>query len=457
MKILHVVYSFPPDPAGGTEIYVENLCRELQACGHETVVVAPGATNQRYHHGGIEVFRFQVDGRELDLNDLYGDGDPSVVAAFDGILEREGPQVVHQHALTPACSVLAAARVKRRGTPLVFTYHTPTVSCQRGTLLEWGRRPCDGLLSVDRRTACTLNGLGVPAPVSRLLARTPVRAGDLAGRVGLAGGGWTALRMRSLMRRRRDSFKKLVTLADRFVALAPWVRRLLEVNGVPKAKIADSAHGLPGASHAPATSRSSGRLRIVHVGRLDPAKGTTLLVRALRSIPDAPIELDIFGVVQSDSDAAMRSRLLDDIDGDTRIRVHPAIGHAELLDRLTEYDLVAVPSQWLETGPLVVLEASAAGVPVVGSDLGGIADKVADGVDGLLVRPYDAVTAWRTALLKCAADPSLVAGLRRGIRVPRSMAQVASDMEAIYERLTGEAGDRRVERPSPSPVAAGGV
>ena len=56
-----------------------------------------------------------------------------------------------------------------------------------------------------------------------------------------------------------------------------------------------------------------------------------------------------------------------------------------VIDRLSRYHVVAVPSQWMETGPLVILESFAAGVPVIGSALGGIADKVDDGVSGLLL------------------------------------------------------------------------
>ena len=54
------------------------------------------------------------------------------------------------------------------------------------------------------------------------------------------------------------------------------------------------------------------------------------------------------------------------------------------METIRKYDALVVPSVWLETGPLVVLEAFAAGVPVIGSRLGGIAEMVRDGVDGLL-------------------------------------------------------------------------
>jgi len=104
-----------------------------------------------------------------------------------------------------------------------------------------------------------------------------------------------------------------------------------------------------------------------------------------------------------------------------------------VIDRLAEYDMVVAPSQGMETGPLVVLEAYAAGVPVIGSALGGIADKIADGVDGLLVRPYHSVDAWSAVLQRVGSDRPLVAGLTKGVRPPRSMSDVARDMRAIYD------------------------
>jgi glycosyltransferase involved in cell wall biosynthesis len=93
----------------------------------------------------------------------------------------------------------------------------------------------------------------------------------------------------------------------------------------------------------------------------------------------------------------------------------------------------------METGPLVVLESFAAGVPVIGSALGGIADKVRHDVDGLLVDPFASVDAWTSALLRCVDEPGLLARLRANVAAPRSMRDVARDMSAIYERLASRA------------------
>jgi glycosyltransferase involved in cell wall biosynthesis len=105
---------------------------------------------------------------------------------------------------------------------------------------------------------------------------------------------------------------------------------------------------------------------------------------------------------------------------------------------MTEYDLIAVPSRWLETGPLVALEAFAAGVPVLGADLGGIAEIVRNGVDGVLVQSDD-VNAWSAAILKLARNRALIEELKRNIRSPRTMDDVAHDMAALYGRCNAGA------------------
>jgi glycosyltransferase involved in cell wall biosynthesis len=436
VKTLHVVFSFPPDPPGGTELYVAALCRELGALGVESVIAAPGATDARYRHDGLTVRRFGMQDGRLDLNALYGGGDPVAAENFDRILREERPDLLHQHALTPACSVQLVRRARRHGVPVVFTYHTPTTTCQRGTLLEWGTEPCDGRLDVSRCTACTLHGHGLGRGTSWTLAHLPGAGGRMLGRLGLAGGPWTALRMSSLLEVRHAASQEMLGAVDRFVALAPWVEQLLIRNGVPAAKIARVPHGIV-CQRPPARRelRASGRLRLAHLGRVDPIKGTRLLIEALQAVPDASVSLDVFGVVQSHSAADMLEGLRRLAGDDHRIRFLPPLDYDTVIDRLAEFDAVLVPSQGMETGPLVVLESFAAGVPVIGSALGGISDKITEGVDGLLVHPYHSIDAWSAALARVGADRALVARLTRGVQAPRAMSDVARAMRGLYDGL----------------------
>lgn len=444
MKTLHVTFSYEPDPPGGTEIYVAALCQALQELGVEAVVAAPAMQERDYEVHSVRVRRFVT--RDGDLANYYGRGDAVAAVSFAGILERERPDLVHQHALSPACSTALMREAGKRGLPLVFTYHTPTVSCQRGTLMEWGTTPCDGLVDARRCAACTLHGLGVGCIASRTLARVPKGIGELAGRAGLAGGPWTALRMRSLLQVRQEATREAFDLPDRLVSLCPWVTELFRKNGVPHDKVVLSAHGVSSGTRRPRlpSPRVRRTVRMVHLGRVDPAKGTQLLLEAFRAVPHAPIELDVLGVVQDRAAAVLHENLRITAAADPRVRLLPAVEHGAVMDTLADYDIVVVPSQCMETGPLVLLEAFAAGLPVIGSALGGIGDKVRDGVDGVLVAPYSSLDAWRDAIERCS-DRAFVDALQRGVRPPRSMDDVTREMHALYQELIAMRQERSTD------------
>lgn len=197
-----------------------------------------------------------------------------------------------------------------------------------------------------------------------------------------------------------------------------------------------------------AESEAMKPLRVAFLGRLDPAKGVGILVHALKAIPEAKITLDIYGIAQGDGgeDFAAGLRTLAEVD--SRIMFRPPIPASQVVEALCGHDLLAVPSQGLETGPLVVLEAFAARVPVLGSRLGGIAELVRDGVNGLLVEAANA-TAWAAALLHLCETPELMARLRAGISPPRTMATVAEEMAVLYGKLLSASDSR----PNPAKLA----
>jgi glycosyltransferase involved in cell wall biosynthesis len=439
LTVLHIVYSYPPDPPGGTEVYVHELCRHLRERGVTSVVVAPGAADVTHLIDGVRVRRFAWAGKSA-LEDIYGMGDARAADAFERILAEEAPDLVHQHALTPACSVEVAERVKASGRPLVFTYHTPTVSCVRGTLLRWGREVCDGRLDAGACSACLLDSHGVPEGVGRVVSAVGVVVGTGLEVVGAAGGAFTALRMPMLVRRQHDALRRLFSIADAVVAPAPWVRDLLIGNGVATDRIVLSRHGVAAETTVRPRTRSERTTlvppKLVHLGRMDATKGTGLLLDAMAQCANAAIELDIYGVSQGSGSQSLLESLESQGRRDPRVRFLAPIPHDQVIPTLTAYDAVVVPSQWLETGPLVVLEAFAAGVPVIGSDLGGIAEKVRDGVDGVLVRPFDSAARWAEVLTRVAAEPQTIRALSQNVRRPRPTEAVADEMLSLYGRLT---------------------
>lgn len=434
MKSLHVPFGFYPDVVGGTEVYVAALASSLEGQGHQTAVAAPGPAATEYLYDGMRVHRFAVSERVADASELYGDGDLNAAEGFARILDHERPDIVHLHAFTRACSVQLVRKARMRGIPVVFTYHTPTVSCARGTMMLWGAAPCDGVLRVARCAACALEGHGMPKPLAQVFGRLPSL--PFAGSATLHGRAWTALRFPSLISRQQSATRALFAEVDRIIAFRDWVRALLIANGVPESKIVSSRHALCHPfSPRHRAPRLAGPLRVAFMGRLDSTKGLDTLIRAVALIPREALTLDVYGAVQGAGGEQELARLRRLAAGDARVIFRSPVDSAAVVDTIAAHDVLAVPSQLMETGPLVVLEAFAAGVPVLGSALGGIAELVSDGVDGLLIADYRSPGAWADVLVRLSGESQLLETLSRQVSVPATMDHIASDMIALYEGL----------------------
>src|SRR5258706_16010410 len=167
MKVVHVPFSFHPDPAGGTEVYVEALARYQQEMGLNVTVAAPGMKNDAYMHQGLAVRRYRVSGETLALRNLYAMDDPVAADSFAPVLSEEAPDLLHLHAFTSGVSNQLVSLAKTYGIPVAFTYHTPTVSCQRGTLFYFGPEVCHGGLDARRCASGPWKGLGRRASVCK--------------------------------------------------------------------------------------------------------------------------------------------------------------------------------------------------------------------------------------------------------------------------------------------------
>jgi glycosyltransferase involved in cell wall biosynthesis len=439
MKIIQVPFCFYPDAVGGTEVYVAALSRHLQDLGLEVMIAAPGAVRPSYRHDGVPVRRFSVSADILDLRTLYGEGDTLAQEQFARVLDAERPDVVHLHAFAAGVSLRLVREATGRGIAVAFTYHTPTVTCQRGTLMRWGTDACDGALDLHTCARCTLHGLGLNRPASLALGSLPPIVGRMVAALGLSGDIATALRMTELIKLRHSTVRSLLTEVGTIVVLCQWARDLLLRNGVSPKKITVSPHGLPHggtnvADKADRTPLADGPLRIAFFGRVDPVKGPDILVRAIRLLPGAYIRLDLYGVVQGAPATAYLTRLQALAANDPRIAFLPSVSSDRIVPLLRKYHVLAVPSRCLETGPLVALEAFAAGIPVVGSDLGGLAELVHHGINGLLVES-GSLQGWSEALWRLSEDRPLLTKLHSGVRPPRQMTDVAIEMRALYAGL----------------------
>ena len=179
---------------------------------------------------------------------------------------------------------------------------------------------------------------------------------------------------------------------------------------------------------------------VLYQGGFSRDRGIEQLIEAIRLVPDAVLVLMGYGRLRAELEAVAADPALEG-----RVRILPAVPPAELLDWISAADIVAMPIQPTTlnhrlTTPNKLFEAMAAGVPVVASDLPGMASIVRDTGAGLLVDPTDP-TAIAAAITSLVTDPA-----RRAELAGKALAAAhatynwetqADELLAEYGRLTG--------------------
>jgi glycosyltransferase involved in cell wall biosynthesis len=400
MRVAHLPSSYLPESLGGTEVYVHHLSEELACAGHEVAVVVHGGSSAGEQPSPLyRVIRLPPL-PTCTRRELYARHQEEAPPGFVGFLDDWQPDVVHFHALTLGAGLGHARLAQERGIPYVVTYHTPTFSCPRGTLIYEGRSVCDGLMEPNRCAGCVLQGQGWPGPLARLLARSCLRPERMPE------GPWLPrLALPALLREGNGHWREFMGGAARIIACANWCRDVLLRNGVEPGKVAVHRQALPGPTRSRSLRLPLGKhrpLRLGFFGRFCWVKGPDLLLEAARLLRREGLEVacELAGPIPA-NECRWAEGLLARHAGHA---AYMGTRHGpELRAWLRTLDLVVVPSRWLETGPLTLLEAWDEGVPVVGADLGGIADFLARaGQDSLGFRPEDSAGLARAVRLAAA-------------------------------------------------------
>ena len=429
LDVLHVVYVYTPEPLGGTEVYAQSLLLEATTLGLRCAIAAPGARNEHYQVSGIDVYRIAAN---LTTAQLYGEENSDATARWVEVLTLAAPRILHIHARTPMLNSHVLRHARRLGIKVIYTVHTPTSFCHRGTMLEFGMKPCNGFVSLDRCTQCALHGLGVPKLATQILARLPMPVLQAASKVAPAKIAF-ALSFRARLKRAQQEQSAFFDACNHVIAVCAWIEDALKLNGIAAARLSMNRQGLRSdmqATYTLNTPAAHAPLKVFALGRCDPNKGFDVLIAALKRCT-MPIELDLSLGISSDQDRALAARLENFAQG-AKVRFHVNLSGAPLLALFQEADLLAVPSIWMETGPLVVLEAFSQQLPVIGSRRGGIAELIQHEINGWLVSAGD-IEAWARTLELIAQNRSLLERARANIGPVRTMKQVAIEHLSLYE------------------------
>jgi colanic acid/amylovoran biosynthesis glycosyltransferase len=168
--------------------------------------------------------------------------------------------------------------------------------------------------------------------------------------------------------------------------------------------------GIDGDVFAPTTREAGSELVITCVGTLHEVKGQRYLIEAVAQLAEAniPFRLQFVG---DGPDRGMLEALVGRLRLGDRVQFCGLRTREEVVGILGATDVLVAPSVPTSSGkreglPVVLIEAAAAGVPMIASHLSGIPELVDNDVTGLTVPPGD-VTALANALTRLALDPGL--------------------------------------------------
>lgn len=344
---------------------------------------------------------------------------------FMDLLNSFKPEVVHFHDQSEGASLNHLECCQQMGIKTVLTYHSPGQSCLQRALIQDGQRPCDGWIDIHRCTACRYKVKGFSLLISNALAGISIPL-DPTGKFLMS-------RSTGLF---QQSWKEFYKQIDVVQVHAQWVKELLLRNGVTEKKIRFiELGGFNSLSESERTREKVNKLfKIVFVGRCTDIKGVHLLIEAVQLLgPEKNLEVHFFGPDWSDQ---YGSQLLEQVGPDSRFQKPRLIPGDRMIEELKAMDICVIPSLWPETGPFVLFDAFAAGLPVIATDLAGLQERIRDGVDGLLFKWND-VDDLRGKLEQLLNDQELFMGLRRKIKTNRTFLQMSEDFKSLYRSLTG--------------------
>lgn len=371
MRFLILSSLYPPYAPGGAEITAWQHACWLRDQGHDvavwTTAAAPTDQLMGVKKEGITLWRtwmprpypMQEFGRHpvgiRSLWHLRDHMDPRNIAISKIILDAFRPDMAVVHLLVGlGWNVLS--ELGRRDIPTLFALHDLVLCCVRSAMFR-GDRQC-----VRRCIDCRLSS----AWKLRMINRVP--------RLGFYS----------------PSASNLNRL-EQHVSLGSHLRRICS-NPI--------AYPPPPVIDRP----NHGPLRLLFVGRLHAQKGLRVLLEAVERLEPSSFTLDVAGT-------GPELEVIQQRFGHHKwLTFHGFVDQNRVAALMGRSHAICVPSIWNENAPGVIIQALAAGLPAIASDIGGIPELIGSEEAGILV-PAGDVAAWEEALRQLIVDRDRLAAM----------------------------------------------
>jgi glycosyltransferase involved in cell wall biosynthesis len=432
VKIILAVHHFLPHYTGGAEWEAYHIALALQSRGHAVKVVCIENVNQGPTGAvawvdeifdGISVRRLSFDRAFIPDPTRWEYDNLWIGQHLDRLFDEFQPDIFH---------LISGYLMSGRPIWVAQEHHIPTVVsledfwflCPRITMFR-----SDGKLStlpID------------PVVCARCLAGEKRRFKFLNQVApALMEGYWHFQKSKAQGIQARTAFlNETLQKVDRLIVRSKFLKSTYLNAGAAPEKLVFSRQGLDFPTLAPEErSPKIGRsLRVGYLGQIAWHKGIHVLLEAVRRMPDAPIEVKVYG--NTERFPAYTTQLKRIITGDQRISLAGSYnGYADEIRILRNLDVIVVPSLWYENSPNVILEAFAQRIPVIATDLGGMAELVQPEENGLLFEMGSSEDLARQ-LERLVLEPGLLPRLQAGIGPVKRISEEIDELERVYQNCS---------------------
>jgi glycosyltransferase involved in cell wall biosynthesis len=417
VRILHIVHQYVPEHVAGTELYTQALADNQVAAGHETAVFYPSESTEPPETDAAGVRRYGVPLGPRSRTQVFRDTffNQKVTEAFTAVLANEKPDIIHiQHLM--GLPVGLVDQIIAAGIPYVVTLHDYWYGCANGQLI-----------TNTENTICAGPG------------KFYLNCGRCAlARAGQAGKSWLAPGIAPLLAYRNGRLRRILHHAKVVIPPTKFVQDTYEAMGFDTANFRHVAHGIEIPQHKIQTVLAQKEaaparpgLHIGYVGSVGWQKGVHVLVEAVNQLPPEDVTLTLYGGLGT---------FPDYVAGLRQSARHPGITFAGRVSRddvwaaIAACDVMVMPTLWYEASPLTIDEMFAVRVPLVGSRIGALVEKIEDGVNGRLFPPGDA-DSLAQILLELYHDKSQIDRLRAAIKPVRTIQDHFQELQSIYTQI----------------------
>lgn len=399
LSILYVVHAFYPESYTGTEKFVLNVARGMQQRGHRLKVVTYSSqlpahssspdeiASESYVYEAVPVLAYRSPSADPAESASIVE-DPRLAAWAEAVLTREQPNMIHiAHAMRGIEFVQAARRL---AIPYVMTLTDYWSVCPRSTLVRVDKQLCAG---PEGGMAC-MTHCQIPQVSERLHALAPLLQGA----------------------------QRIFSPSSFLASFTQYVLPSLRIEVLPHGMRRETI-GLNAKTYGPGDP-----LTLVYGGSLNEHKGVHVLLQAMSLVPSRRLRLHLYGSGKPEYEEVLRRMA----SGDRRISFRGTYVEGDLARIYQEADIAVVPSICYENYPLTLHEALASHMPVITSNIGGMSEKIVDGLNGYTFRVGDANhLAGRLRML--LHKPELINALKDNIRqLPLTW---ADDEQIVYESV----------------------